>query len=127
MYYFLRTLPQNKSARKAALAAWWRKGTFSESHSSGSVGVKGYLWNLAIAPSLKPLFRFRLARDLAFFSVDFLSGKRGSDLGQVKRSDILVLQMGNASYSTRFLAKFYEVMAAMFLALSLFLLLLTAR
>eukprot|EP00112_Aurelia_sp_Birch-Aquarium-sp1_P023300 Seg6886.1 transcript_id=Seg6886.1/GoldUCD/mRNA.D3Y31 product="hypothetical protein" protein_id=Seg6886.1/GoldUCD/D3Y31 len=41
-------------------------------------------------PLIKPSQRYVLARDLAFFSVDFFSEDRASDLGRVKSSDILV-------------------------------------
>ena len=37
-----------------------------------------------------------LARDLAFFSIDFFSGDRGSDLGRVKSVDILSSPDGNS-------------------------------
>ena len=40
-------------------------------------------------PNSKPSSTYVLARDLAFFSVDFFSGDRGSDLGRVKSSDLL--------------------------------------
>ena len=48
-----------------------------------------YLRDLAIDPSLKPSTRYIIVRDLAFFSVDFFSGDRGSDLGRVKSCDVL--------------------------------------
>ena len=42
-------------------------------------------------PNLKPSKVYVLARDLAFFSVDFFSGDRGSDLGRIKSSDVSCL------------------------------------
>ena len=48
-----------------------------------------YLRDLTIAPHKKPSGRYILVRDLAFFSVDFFSGDRASDLGRVKSSDVL--------------------------------------
>ena len=50
-----------------------------------------YLRDLAIDPSLKPSTRYIIVRDLAFFSVDFFSGDRGSDLGRVKSCDVLTM------------------------------------
>ena len=43
----------------------------------------------------KPSLLYTLARDLAFFSIDFFSGDRGSDLGRVKASDVLVSPENN--------------------------------
>ncbi|MCP4923100.1 MAG: hypothetical protein GY915_03590 [bacterium] len=40
-------------------------------------------------PGTKPTTIYVLARDLAFFSIDFFSGDRGSDLGRVKSIDVL--------------------------------------
>ena len=48
-----------------------------------------HLRNLIIAPLIKPSQRYIFARELAFFSIDFFSGDRGSDLGRVKTVDIL--------------------------------------
>ncbi len=48
-----------------------------------------HLRNMAIAPSISPSTRYVLVRDLAFFSVDFFSGDRGSDLGRIKSCDVL--------------------------------------
>ena len=48
-----------------------------------------HLRNLVIAPHAKASTRYILARDLAFFSLDFFSGDRGSDLGRLKSSDVL--------------------------------------
>ena len=48
-----------------------------------------HLRNLVIAPHAKALTRYILVRDLAFFSLDFFSGDRGSDLGWLKSSDVL--------------------------------------
>ena len=45
----------------------------------------------------KPSILYALGRDLAFFSIDFSSGDRGSDLGRVKASDVLV-SPGNNGY-----------------------------
>ena len=50
-----------------------------------------HLRSLATAPNVNLSRRFILARDLAFFSIDFFSGDRGSDLGRVKSSDVLSL------------------------------------
>ena len=43
---------------------------------------------------INPSDRYILSRDLAFFSLDFFSGDRGSDLGQVKSAVALHLQDG---------------------------------
>ena len=48
-----------------------------------------HLRNLVIAPHAKASTRYILVRDLAFFSLDFFSGDRGSDLGRLKSSDVL--------------------------------------
>ena len=48
-----------------------------------------HLRKLVVTPDLKASTRFILARDLAFFSVDFFSGDRGSDLGRVMSADVL--------------------------------------
>ena len=53
-----------------------------------------YLRELIVAPNKKPSERYILARDLAFFSADFFSGDRGSDLGRVRSSDVLSLPDG---------------------------------
>ena len=47
-------------------------------------------------PKAKRLIHFGLilARDLAFFSVDFFSRDRGSDLGRVKSMDVLCRERG---------------------------------
>ena len=50
-----------------------------------------HLRKLAVASDIKPSSRYILARDLAFFSADFFSGDRGSDLGRIKSSDVLTL------------------------------------
>ena len=43
----------------------------------------------------KPSILCTLVRDLAFFSIDFFSGDRGSDLGRVKASDSLASPENN--------------------------------
>ena len=48
-----------------------------------------HLHRLIKSPEAKPISVYIYARDLAFFSVDFFSGDRGSDLGRVKSMDIL--------------------------------------
>ena len=53
--------------------------------------ICSYLRKQVVLPNIKPISRFILARDLAFFSLDFFSGDRGSDLGRVKSSDVLSL------------------------------------
>ena len=53
-----------------------------------------YLIKQVVLLNIKPVSRFILARDLAFFSLDFFSGDRGSDLGRVKSSDVLSLEDG---------------------------------
>ena len=50
-----------------------------------------HLWELSVDPAIKPYTRYILLRDLAFFSVDFFSGDRGSDLGRVKSSNVLII------------------------------------
>ena len=56
--------------------------------------LSSYLRNLAVSPSLKPSTRYILVRDLAFFSIDFFSGDRCSDLGRVKTRGVLTLPEG---------------------------------
>ena len=56
--------------------------------------LSSHLRNLAVSPSLKPSTRYILVRYLAFFSIDFFSGDRGSDLGRVKTGDVLTLPEG---------------------------------
>ena len=53
-----------------------------------------YLRKQVVLPNIKPISRFILARDLAFFSLDFFSGDRVSGLGRVKSSDVLSLEDG---------------------------------
>ena len=48
-----------------------------------------HLREQVVLPKIKPSARYILARDLAFFSLDFFLGNRGSDLGWVKTSDVL--------------------------------------
>ena len=54
-----------------------------------------HLRNLIVTPKMKSTTRYILARDLAFFSMDFFSGDRGRDLGRVKAMDVLTLQLEN--------------------------------
>eukprot|EP00794_Sanderia_malayensis_P002618 gene2618-3031_t len=54
------------------------------------LGLCSYLRDSLKNPKLKPVTLYILARDLAFFSIDFFSGDRGSDLGRIKCSDILI-------------------------------------
>ena len=54
------------------------------------VGLCSYLRDSLKNPELKPVTLYILARDLAFFSIDFFSGDRGSDLGRIKCSDTLI-------------------------------------
>lgn len=54
------------------------------------------LKNQIKSPGTKPSAIYILARDLAFFSVDFFSGDRGSDLGRVKSVDILSTPDGDS-------------------------------
>ena len=56
--------------------------------------ICSYLRDRIVTPSLKPSNIYILSRDLAFFSLDFFSGDRGSDLGQVKSADVLHLPDG---------------------------------
>ena len=53
-----------------------------------------YLRKQVVLPNIKPISRFIFAEDLAFFSLDFFLGDRGSDLGRVKSSDVLSLEVG---------------------------------
>ena len=48
-----------------------------------------YLMNHVVSTAIKPSERFVAVRDLAFFSVDFFSGDRGSDLERAKLVDVL--------------------------------------
>ena len=50
-----------------------------------------HLRELSVDPAIKPCTRYILLRDLVFFSIDFFSGDRGSDLGLVKSSDVLTI------------------------------------
>ena len=50
-----------------------------------------YLRRQCLTRDLTPISRYLFARDLAFFSLDFYSGDRASDLGRVKTKDILSL------------------------------------
>ena len=58
--------------------------------------ICSYLRGRIVTPSLKPSNIYILSRDLAFFSLDFFSGDRGSDLGQVKSADALHLLDGES-------------------------------
>ena len=53
-----------------------------------------HLRELSVDPAIKPCKRYILLRDLAFFSIDYFSGDRGSDLGRVKSSDVLIIPGG---------------------------------
>ena len=53
--------------------------------------ICSYLRDRIVTPSLKPSNIYILSKDLAFFSLDFFSDDRGSDLGQVKSADVLHL------------------------------------
>ena len=57
--------------------------------------ICSHLRSQVAAPGLKPAARYIIARDLAFFTVDFFSGDRGSDLGRVKADDVLTVQHGD--------------------------------
>ena len=54
-----------------------------------------HLRSLMLEPSLKPVSLYILARDLAFFTIDFFSGDRASDLGRVKSTDVVRLEDDN--------------------------------
>ena len=56
--------------------------------------ICSYLRDRIVTPSLNPSNIYILSRDLAFFSLNFCSGDRGSDLGQVKSADVLHLPDG---------------------------------
>ena len=53
-----------------------------------------HLREISVGPAIKPCTRYILLRDLAFFSIDFFSGDRRSDLGRVKSSDVLIIPGG---------------------------------
>ena len=53
--------------------------------------ICSFLRDRIVTPSLKPSNIYILSSDLAFFSLDFFSGDRGSDWGQVKSADALHL------------------------------------
>ena len=48
-----------------------------------------HLRSLLLGKSISPSERYIYARDLAFFSLDFFSGDRASDLGRFKAIDVL--------------------------------------
>lgn len=48
-----------------------------------------HLRNLLLSNGISPSERYIYARDLAFFSLDFFSGDRASDLGRIKTVDVL--------------------------------------
>ena len=48
-----------------------------------------HLRSLLLIKNISPSERYIYARDLAFFSLDFFSGDRASDLGRIKTVDIL--------------------------------------
>lgn len=60
------------------------------------VSLTSFLRNCMQQPGVKPSQLYILARDLAFFSIDFFSGDRGSDLGRVLVSDVLTTPANNA-------------------------------
>ena len=45
--------------------------------------------SLLLSKSISPSERYIYARDMAFFSLDFFSGDRASDLGRIKTIDVL--------------------------------------
>ena len=50
---------------------------------------KNHLRQLLLGNNISPTERYIYARDLAFFSLDFFSGDRASDLGRIKTVDVL--------------------------------------
>ena len=50
-----------------------------------------YLRKQTFLPSISPLERYIVSRDLAFFCLDFYSGDRASDLGRVYTKEVLLL------------------------------------
>ena len=50
-----------------------------------------YLRKQTFLPSISPLERYIVSRDLAFFCLDFYSGDRASDLGRVFTKEVLLL------------------------------------
>ena len=60
------------------------------------LALTSFLRNSMQQPDVKPSQLYILARDLAFFSIDFFSGDRGSDLGRVVVSDVLTTPANNA-------------------------------
>ena len=50
-----------------------------------------FLRNRAFLPSISPLERYIVSRDLAFFCLDLYSGDRASDLGRVYTKEVLLL------------------------------------
>ena len=81
--------------------------------------LSSHLCNLAVSPSLKPSTRYILVRDLDFFSIDFFSGDRGSDLGRVKTRDVLTLPEGKGFLINQVSGRLYEETETMYLVLSL--------
>ena len=57
-----------------------------------------HLKNSIVHPKIKSSERFILCRDLGFFSMDFVSGDRGSDLGRVKSGNLLSLPDDNVFF-----------------------------
>lgn len=57
--------------------------------------LSAYLRNLALSPDTSPIDRYLHSRDLAFFSIDFYSGDRASDLGRIYTKEILLLPDGD--------------------------------
>ncbi len=55
-----------------------------------------HLRGLLRRPDVTPTELYIISRELAFFSVDFFSGDRASDLGRVKTVDVLAKDDGNA-------------------------------
>ena len=67
--------------------------------------ICSYLRDRIVTPSLKPFNIYILSTDLAFFSLDFFFGDRGSDLGQVKSADVLHLPNGEGFLISQVLGK----------------------
>lgn len=55
-----------------------------------------HLRSLMRASGVTPIELYILSRDMAFFSIDFFSGDRASDLGRVKSVDVLAKYDGNS-------------------------------
>jgi integrase len=85
IYHYLKSIREEQAqARvtpKQAVPLFFNKFLALSSHIKKSL----------LQPGINPTSCFIYARDLAFFCLDFYSGERASDLGQLKTHDVLCL------------------------------------